>query len=165
MFINLNNRKPLVRDINIIDKSKNIDIDSKEFTILVENERYLGKWLSHQISRYNKLNNDDIENDEETKLTITNNDFLDKWNELINNYSNLFLSNEEIWNIKYNNLINFVEKNKIKPSRSSINNEEKTMANWINVNKQNYIKKNDIMKNENIRNKWNDLIKKYPILN
>ena len=137
MFINSNNRRPLSMDKNIIEKIKsennNIDIDSKEFTILIENERYLGKWLYHQISRYNKLNDNDIENDKETNLTITNKDFLDKWNELIINYSNLFLSNEEIWNIKYNNLINFIEKNKIKPSRSSKDNDEKTIANWINV--------------------------------
>lgn len=61
--------------------------------------------------------------------------------------------------------INFIETNNIKPSKSSIDNNEKSIANWINANRQNYIKNSDIMKNKSIRYKWDELIKKYPILN
>jgi len=102
---------------------------------------------------------------EKNYLTISNYEFLNKWNNLINKFKNLFQSNESIWYDKYNIMILFIETNNTKPLRSSENQVEKSIANWLNANKQKYFKKMDIMKNKSIRNKWNELIKKYPILN
>ena len=169
-FITLHKRRPLARDDNIIDKLKieqnNVIANSKEFKTLVENEKYLGKWLSHQITRYNKLNeNNNIIIQKDNNLTISDEYFLIYWNNLINKFKNLFQSNESIWNDKCLKLINFIEINNIKPSKNSIDNNEKSIANWINANRQNYIKNSDIMKNKSIRYKWVELIKKYPILN
>ena len=172
-FIISHKRKPLTNEKYIIEKIKvehdNLNIDDEEFILLVENENKLGNWLYSQTKRYNKLNKnnefDENYNKKDYNLTISYDDFLNNWSIMINKHSNLFQSNESIWDLKCNKFIHFIKMNNNKPSINSINDTEKKLAIWYRNNKKNYFEKNGMMNNNNICKKWDDLIKKYPILN
>lgn len=50
----------------------------------------------------------------------------------------------------YNKLINYIEINNKKPSKSSKNLSEKSLALWFRTNKKKYLNKNEIMKDIDI---------------
>jgi superfamily II DNA or RNA helicase len=133
-FINKNNKKP----------SKISDC---------EDEKKLYGWVGNQNNNYkNKIN------------IMKNNNIINNWERFIEKYNNYFLSDNQEWEIMYDRLINFIEKNNKKPSKCSKDLEEKTLSLWFRNNKKKYINKNEIMKDIDIWNKWDELIKKYPIL-
>ena len=54
------------------------------------------------------------------------------------NNKELFLDNNEIWDKKYNQLLEFIKKNHKLPSITAKNREEKQLRSWVNDNKKNY---------------------------
>lgn len=106
----------------------------------------LGKWLSHQITNYNR-NINSMKNNNIKHLFI---DFLEQ-------YKQYFLSNEEEWEIKFTQLIDFININKTKPKQNT------PIYNWLRSQIQNYKRKRYIMKNIMIYNKWTNFIEKYKI--
>lgn len=105
-------------------------------------------------------------NNYKNKIKIMKNDIIsDKWNKFMHKFKNYFLNNYQEWELMVNELIKFIDENGKKPSKCFKVKFEKTLAMWYRNNKKKYINKNEIMKDENICNKWDELIKKYPILN
>ena len=91
---------------------------------------------------------------------MKNESIRNKWYEFIKKYNHLFLDNYEEWELTYNKLINYIETNNKKPSKCSNNASIKSLGIWLEHNKKKYKEKINIMKNELIRNKWDELMKK-----
>ena len=130
LFINENNYKP---------SQYSDDINIKK----------LGSWIFNQQTNYK--NNTKNMKDNNIKI---------KWEQFINKYNEYFLSNENAW---YNNLekINtYIIQNNCKPSRYNKNLNIKKLAIWFDRQKINYKYHKSIMKNDKIRLKWEQFIKK-----
>jgi hypothetical protein len=56
-------------------------------------------------------------------------------------YSIYFIDNETKWKNTLNELMNFIDKYKKRPSETNINNNEKYLAKWIIQHRLNYAKK------------------------
>ena len=113
------------------------------------NEKKLFGWLNSQKNKYkNKI------------MCMTNESIYNKWTVFINNeiYKEYFKNNFEIWIIKYNLLINYLNKfNKIPTTCGN----EKKLGYWTARQIKNYNNKKNIMKNEEIYIMWKQLINKY----
>jgi superfamily II DNA or RNA helicase len=112
--------------------------------------KYLGKWISHQITNYNQ------------KKDIMNNEMIyNKWTEFINNpnYKKYFQSNENDWNDSFKEVKIYIDTNNKRPSAGSNDIKTKKLGHWIAIQKKNYISKTQIMSNEIIYNLWTEFIK------
>src|SRR3989304_5983048 len=102
---------------NFIDKnSKRPSQDSKN-----KKEKIIGKWICTQIKNYKK------------QTQIMSDDKIRKqWEEFTNDnkYKDYFMSNEDSWIIKLNEVKKFIDKNSKKPTQWSKNNEEKIIGVW-----------------------------------
>lgn len=129
-YINENNKKPS-------EDSKDKDI------------KKMGKWLSHQ--RQNYKNQSQIM----SLPSIRNN-----WENFVNSneYKKYFISNAEEWENNLNLVKNYIDVNKKKPSTTNDNTSIKKLSHWIGMQRCNYKKQNEIMKNEEIRAKWKNFI-------
>jgi superfamily II DNA or RNA helicase len=142
---------------------KYIDDHAKRPTITDLNKeiKSYSKWLSDQIQNYIKYKN------------IMKNELIrKKWEEFINDdkYKQYFLSNEEFWINTLETLKKYIDDNKKRPSESSKNKKIIQLGQWIQTQRQKYLNKDKIMKNELIRKKWEEFInddkyKKYFISN
>jgi hypothetical protein len=92
---------------------------------------------------------------------MKNNNVKIKWEEFINEYAEYFLTNEEIWDNNLEKIKLYINKNKRKPNYNSKNNYIKQLAQWINTQLQNYKNNNQIMKNTNIKIKWDNFLNEY----
>ena len=109
----------------------------------------LGTWISTQLQNYKK------------KTEIMKNDKIyNQWTDFINDskYSKYFLSNEEKWIFKLEEVKKYINENDKKPSSYGSNKEIKQLATWINCQNQNYKKKSQTMKNDEIYNQWTNFI-------
>ena len=119
-----------------------------------DEEIKLGKWLSHQKEYYkNSINNNE---DGEKMLEHRIND----WEEFINDdkYKDYFITKDEKWLNKFQELKEFIDKNKRTPSTSSKNKIEEKLGKWLSHQKEYY--KNLINNNEDgtkmLENRIND---------
>jgi len=110
----------------------------------------LGYWVSAQKEKYKK----------KTKI-MKNEEIYDKWTEFREEYEQLFWSNDDIWNNKYDELVEYIKEYKKLPSACSKNKKIKRMGGWISLQNNNYKKKTQIMKNEEIYDKWTELKETY----
>ena len=78
-----------------------------------------------------------------------------KWEQFINEYKEYFLSYEELWNNNLEQVIFYINKNNCKPSKN------KYLCRWITIQQYNYKNNKKLMKNNNIRIKWEQFIEKY----
>ena len=92
---------------------------------------------------------------------MKNEEIYNKWTEFINNYK--IYSNEDSWIESLNQAKKYIDENNKRPSSEDKNTEIKTLGIWICVQKRNYNKKECIMKNEEIYNKWTEFINNYKI--
>jgi hypothetical protein len=83
------------------------------------------------------------------------------WEDFINTYSHLFMSNDEIWYDTLKKVKSYIETNDKLPSSHDKNKDIKQLGSWISNQKKNYSKQEQIMKEENIRNIWEDFINTY----
>ena len=112
--------------------------------------KQLGCWISCQQQNYK--NKETIMKNKEIYSEFTN---------FINDYEKYFLSNEEIWYDTFNNLKNYIDKNKKRPSNSDKDIEIKQLAKWICLQQTNYKTKKHIMKDENIYSEWTNFMNEY----
>ena len=112
--------------------------------------KQLGSWISNQKTTYSKK--ECIMKQENIRI---------KWEDFMNTYSHLFMSNDDKWNDTLENAKSYIETNNKLPSKEDKNKEIKQLGIWILHQKKNYSKKEQIMKQENIRNKWKDFISTY----
>jgi len=94
------------------------------------------------------------------------------WTEFINNdkYKQYFKSNEEKWIDTLNKVIEYIDKYHKKPLKNDKDNKIKYLEEWISKQQRNYNKKEGIIKNIDIYNKWSKFIndskyKEYFMLN
>ena len=112
--------------------------------------KYLAKWIQMQ-----KINNTQNKN-------ILQNPIIKKlWEELINDYQNYFLTNEDVWNDKMNKIVFYIKNNNKKPSRNSKDNNIKSLGQWLHVQDTNYKKNTNIMKNDIIKKKYEQFIEEH----
>jgi hypothetical protein len=130
-FIIKNNKRPLETDTNI-------------------EIRTLGKWLSHQITNY-KNNKQIIKNEKIKKI----------WEKFTKKYSLYFLSYEEEWINKLQQIKKYIIENNKKPSCIDKNITIKVLGVWLSDQKQNYKNNKHLMKNTQIKEKWKEFIEKY----
>ena len=107
----------------------------------------LGVWINTQNSNY-----------AQNKNTMKNNDVNKKWEEFIQKYQNYFLSNDELWINKLNEIKKYIEEHNEVPLERSKNIEVKQMGAWIHTQQSAYTKINRCMKNPITRSKWEDFI-------
>ena len=92
---------------------------------------------------------------------MKNDNIYNMWTNIRNNYEYYFLSNEELWNISLNKVINYIENNKRLPSSIDTNKHVRILSKWIGHQQTNYIKKTQSMKQDIIYNKWTEFITNY----
>jgi superfamily II DNA or RNA helicase len=132
-YISWNEKLKLVEQY-IIDNNKRPSSKDKNKKI-----NYLGNWLNKQ------------KKNEYTMNTIKKK----KWSIFVDNYKNYFLNNQNIWVNNLNLLENYINQyNKIPAS------DDKLYI-WLSKTMQNYKKEENIMKDINIKDKWEIFIKKY----
>jgi hypothetical protein len=115
-----------------------------------KNIKQLGKWLVDTKLKY-KLKKEIMKKDDIRIL----------WQLFITKYDWLFKTKEELWKIKLDNVISYIEKYNILPSNTDNNKNIQSYGGWISTQKANYIKQKEIMKNINIRILWEEFYNKY----
>jgi hypothetical protein len=118
-----------------------------------------GQWLSQQKNNYNK-----------NKKIMKNDNIRKKWELFINNdkYIKYFLSYEDRWINILEIIKKYIENEKKLPTRYNKNKEIKHLGKWLSTQQQNYSKKEHLMIDQSIREKWESFInenKKYYLLN
>jgi hypothetical protein len=105
----------------------------------------LGKWILNQIT-----------NSQKRVKIMKNDEIYNKWNEFINDdkYYQHFISNEEIWTNTLNEVKKFIDDNNKRPSSKSKNKDVKKLGQWLQRQITNSQKRVQIMKNDEIYNKW-----------
>ena len=78
------------------------------------------------------------------------------WADFVKQYETYFISNEEIWMSRFDELNEYI--NKYNKLPLSCNTENNTLVQWLRHQKRNYESKNQIMKNETIRKYWKEFI-------
>jgi len=110
----------------------------------------LSSWISHQLDNYKK------------KLQIMKNEEIyNSWTKFITDYEEYFLDNETIWFNKLEKVKKYINETKTKPSQYDKNTDIKELSSWISHQLDNYKKKLQIMKNEEIYNSWTKFITDY----
>ena len=136
-YIDKNNKKPSKND-----KNKNI--------------KSLGCWLSNQKINYKNK-----------KYNMLTEEIYNKWGDFINDkkYKIHFLDPNEIWKNNLDKLKEYIDKNNKRPCSKDKDENIKSLGFWISNQTKNYKNKKEIMKNEEIYNKWDDFIndEKYKI--
>lgn len=121
-----------------------------------ENIKALGDWLVKQTSNYKAITGSQI---------LTVNKYIRKlWEAFINDpkYKKHFLSDEEEWEMKFNELEQFIIDNDGKrPNCKSTDPIQKKMAEWIQTQRKAYIKQKYAMANEKTRERWDAFVAKY----
>jgi hypothetical protein len=109
----------------------------------------LGQWISNQKKNYIKKSE-----------IMSNHEIYKKWDVFINSetYNKYFITNEEIWNTKLNEVKVYINQNKIRPSKDSKDIKIKTLGIWISCQQTNYKKKIQIMSNPDIYAQWTEFI-------
>jgi len=110
----------------------------------------LGQWISRQQHNYSK-----------TEQIMKNEEIRELWEQFIKKYETYFISNEEQWKNVLKEVSEYIDEYKMKPSPHNKDTEIKRLGSWISNQQTNYSKTKDIMKNEEIRELWEQFIKKY----
>ena len=129
-----------------------IDENKKRPSTKDEEFGKLGNWISKQIINYN------------SKEQIMKNDNICKeWEEFINNvkYKKYFISAEDEWNLKLELVKKYIDENKKRPSSKHKNKEISVLGIWLVSQNQLYEINTQIMKDTEIKKKWEEFITEY----
>ena len=132
-YIDNNGKKPPTND-------ENIEI------------RGLGYWTSDQISDYKNKKN-----------FMKNDEFRDKWYDLISKYKNIFKANEELWYETFYKVKEYIVKNKKRPSQHDKDKNISSLGSWISFQISKYSINKGIMKEQKIRKEWEKFIPEYKV--
>jgi len=132
-FININKKKP-------------------SYKVGDKNEIKLGQWWRNQLVDYEeKYTRNNKKMDENRKKL---------WGQFLEEYKEYFKTNVSKWSVMFTNLIEFIETNKRRPSKSD-DIYEMDICNWYhNQCRQFRLKIGEFKQNENVK-KWEDFILKY----
>jgi hypothetical protein len=111
----------------------------------------LGSWIGTQ--RQNYIKNTEMMKDETIKKI---------WFDFTNNkYKQYFLSNNEVWFNNLKDVEEYIVKNNKRPSQHDKDSKIKKLGRWFSCQQQNYLKNEQIMKEDNIKKTWVDFKNKY----
>ena len=110
----------------------------------------MGIWLISQKINYKT-----------TSWIMKNNEIRIKWKEFIQNHEDLFLSNEELWEINLEKVETYIQENNKLPTDRNKDPEIRALGVWLANQKRNYNKKSNVMKNNEIRIKWEEFIQNH----
>ena len=134
--------------INIFNKiTKYIDDNNKRPSAVDKNKiiKSYGIWISTQIRNF------------KNKEKIMNNKKIyNIWFEFINDskYKTYFLSYEDDWINTLENIKKYINENNKRPLTDDENKDIKFYGNWLSMQIKSYSKKEHIMKNKDIQDKW-----------
>lgn len=131
MYIEKNGQRPP-------DTSKNSEI------------RRMGRWISYQLVNYKKR-----------ECIMKSDEIYKTWNTFMNCYIEHFKSNEEIWDDNLEKVKNYIDSNKCRPGVYSKDYNTKKMGVWVSTQLINSKKRINIMKSNEIYDKWNTFIRDY----
>jgi hypothetical protein len=80
---------------------------------------------------------------------------------MVYNSFGILQNGEESWYHKLEQVKKYIDENNKRPSNSDKDPIIKSTASWIGTQQQTYIKKEQIMTNEKIYNKWSEFINDY----
>jgi len=132
--------------MNYIDENEKIPSTTDKD---VEIKRY-GQWISHQQEIYPTK-----------KHIMVNEDIRKLWEGFVKKYQEYFISNEERWKNTLKEVLIYIDKNNKRPYQRDKDVKIKKLGIWIGTQQKNYASKKKIMKNEEIRELWEEFIKKY----
>ena len=132
-------------DINLVEVKKYIDDNKKRPSDKNKDIKNLGQWISNQQRNYAKQ-----------QQIMKDDNIRKKWKQFIEDpkYSKYFLSNEQEWDINLVEVKKYIDDNKKRPSKHDKNKDIKNLGQWISHQQHNYKKQQHNMKDDNIRNKW-----------
>lgn len=132
--------------------SKYIDDNKKRPTSHNQDKytNHLTIWLSNQIANY-KNNIQQMKDKKNRKLFEL---FLEK-------YKEYFLDNNSSWYSTLQKIKTYIDENNKRPSCEDKNAEIKSLGTWLFTQSSNYQKKSQIMKDEIIRQEYENFIKEY----
>jgi superfamily II DNA or RNA helicase/CHASE3 domain sensor protein len=119
-FIEKNNKRPLQQSKDSVEKQ-------------------LGNWLGTQTTNYRTRS-----------YIMKNQEIYDLYTKFKENYSEYFLSNEEVWKKTLSDVQDFMDKYHKRPSESSKDVVEKQLGQWLSTQTTNYRTRSYIMKNQEI---------------
>jgi hypothetical protein len=136
---------------NLVNVKKYIDDNNKrpskhDKSIEIKN---LGSWVSAQQNNY------------KTKSHImSSEEIYNKWTDFINDdkYKEYFLDNDIVWSNTLEKVKNYIDDNKKRPPGCGKDKEIKTLGKWISTQQNKYKTRKEIMKTEEVYNKWTDFI-------
>jgi hypothetical protein len=137
---------------NLNDVKKYINENEKRPSSSDKNKEIqkLGYWIENNQKKY-------IKKEENMKQQ----EIYDEWTSFLNEYKEYFKSNDEIWSDFFEKLINYINSNKKLPSKVDKDKDIAKLGIWLSAQQQNYKKKNDIMKNEHIYDRWTKFLDDY----
>ena len=118
-----------------------------------KNIKQLGYWIKHQKANYNKQQH--IMQDPQIR---------EQWEKFTTKYQTLFMSNEDIWNNSKNQVENYIQIHNKLPSSGDKDKNIKQLGKWIDHQKKNYNKQQQIMQDPQIREQWEAFTTKYQTL-
>jgi superfamily II DNA or RNA helicase len=138
-----NNEESWIENKNKVEEYIRLHNKLPTLTDKIQDIAVLATWVYAQKQNYKNRNHIMID---ETIRTI--------WGDFVKQYEKYFMSNEEIWMIRFDELNEYIKKyNKIPPSRDK---ELDTLVQWVRHQRRNYDNRNQIMKNEDIRKLWKE---------
>jgi len=143
----LSNEDKWIEKLNILKKY--INENKKTPIVLKKTKNSIGEWFIHQKYNYKKKID-----------TMKNFGIYTIWTEFITSekYEKYFLSNEEQWNNKFNDLKKYIDENNKIPSQQNRNENIKVLGAWFYNQIQNYKNKKKIMKKQKIYNIWTEFM-------
>ncbi len=87
----------------------------------------MSKWIDHQLQNYKN-----------NKCVMKKQEIKSKWDQFIENYKEYFLSNEDIWINKSNQVKKYIDVNNKRPSEEDKNKDIKQLGTWIGTQNKNF---------------------------
>jgi superfamily II DNA or RNA helicase len=110
----------------------------------------LATWLTTQKKSY-----------ETNQYCMKNTLIRQAWEDFANKYNTLFLSNNDIWHIRMNDVKTYIEEHKKLPSEDNVDDKIKVIGRWLTVQKANYKQTKGPMKDQQIKQEWEEFTKTY----
>jgi superfamily II DNA or RNA helicase len=108
----------------------------------------LASWLRTQKKSY-----------ETNQYCMKNTLIRQAWEDFANKYNTLFLSNNDIWHIRMNDVKKYIEEHKKLPSEDNVDDNIKVLGRWLTFQKANYRQIRGPMKDQQIKEEWEEFIK------
>ena len=112
--------------------------------------KMMGQWLSQQQNNYKRK----IE-------LMRNQEICDNWAIFIQTYSKYFKQTDKLWEETLGKCMDYINKNKKRPSMHNHNTEIRKMGQWLSQQQNKYKRKIEIMKNPKIYNSFSEFLSEY----